>query len=114
LENKPVKVKKAKKSSASESESRHSCDELMMTRSLYESGEASDTGSQVSSSGRGHHDHGEEDCQRCYLNTLSNRTMSLDCNELVNSARLDIFLDFLDFFEISMAQWFDTVVRRVP
>ena len=27
------------------------------------------------------------DCQRCLLNTLSNRTMSLDCNELVNSSR---------------------------
>lgn len=28
-----------------------------------------------------------EDCQRCLLSTLSNRTMSLDCNELVNSSR---------------------------
>ena len=27
------------------------------------------------------------DCQRCLLNTLSNRTMSLDCNELINSSR---------------------------
>ena len=28
-----------------------------------------------------------KDCQRCLLNNLSNRTMSLDCNELVNSSR---------------------------
>ena len=70
---------------------RHSCDELMMTRSLYvgknhegepvgascsggAEGEVSDSGSH-----KGHHG-----CQRCLLNTLSNRTMSLDCDELIN------------------------------
>ncbi|CAB4066047.1 ANKS1 [Lepeophtheirus salmonis] len=47
--------------------SRHSCDEVMMTRSFHE-GEISDTSSQLSS-----------DCQRCLLNSISNRTMSLDC-----------------------------------
>ena len=42
------KTKKPKKSKAMhENSSRHSCDELMMTRSLYEA-ETSDTGSQVS------------------------------------------------------------------
>merc|ERR1712223_388076 len=77
------KNKKPKKSKtmSSENTSRHSCDELMMTRSLHEA-ETSDTGSQVSAS----HSH-QLDCQRCLLNTLSNRTMSLDCNELINSSR---------------------------
>ena len=32
------------------------------------------------------HSH-QPDCQRCILNTLSNRTMSLDCNELINRER---------------------------
>ena len=43
------KNKKPKKSKtmSSENTSRHSCDELMMTRSLHEA-ETSDTGSQVS------------------------------------------------------------------
>ena len=48
-ESKTKKPKKSKNAgSMHENNARHSCDELMMTRSLYEA-ETSDTGSQVSS-----------------------------------------------------------------
>lgn len=63
--------------------SRHSCDELM-TRSFHgtEPGggggdEASDSSSHVSSS----------ECQRCLLNKMTNRTLSLDCDEVWLSAQ---------------------------
>ena len=45
---KPKKSKNAGGGSMHENNARHSCDELIMTRSLYEA-ETSDTGSQVSS-----------------------------------------------------------------
>ena len=49
-ESKTKKPKKSKNTGGNmhENNARHSCDELMMTRSLYET-ETSDTGSQVSS-----------------------------------------------------------------